>query len=295
MANKTARLGKGINSIFGADVSKVLDDIQNGDVETEAQEQLQIRLEEIRPNPYQPRKVFDPMALEELKDSIQQHGVFTPILVKKSIAGYDLIAGERRLRASKLAGLETIPAIVVPFNDQEMMEIALLENIQREDLNVIEEARAYEQLIQKLGYTQEQLAKRVGKSREHITNLLRLLKLPEDVQDYAINKELSMGHIRALLSLKDEMKMRQIAKMAIDQGLSVRKVEQLVKDNGQKKEKTPVEKPEANLFLIEAKKQMEEMFQTSVKISNQTIQIHFENDQDLTRILEILHLIETNE
>ncbi len=282
MANKTARLGKGINSIFGADVSKVLDDIQNGDVETEAQEQLQIRLEEIRPNPYQPRKVFDPTALEELKDSIQQHGVFTPILVKKSIAGYDLIAGERRLRASKLAGLET-------------MEIALLENIQREDLNVIEEARAYEQLIQKLGYTQEQLAKRVGKSREHITNLLRLLKLPEDVQDYAINKELSMGHIRALLSLKDEMKMRQIAKMAIDQGLSVRKVEQLVKDNGQKKEKTPVEKPEANLFLIEAKKQMEEMFQTSVKISNQTIQIHFENDQDLTRILEILHLIETNE
>lgn len=135
----------------------------------------------------------------------------------------------------------------------------------------------------------------MGKSREHITNLLRLLKLPEDVQDYAINKELSMGHIRALLSLKDEMKMRQIAKMAIDQGLSVRKVEQLVKDNGQKKEKTPVEKPEANLFLIEAKKQMEEMFQTSVKISNQTIQIHFENDQDLTRILEILHLIETNE
>ena len=194
MENKNnARLGKGLSSIFGQDVSKVLDDIQNGDMEVESQEQSKIPVDEIRPNPYQPRKVFDEDALKELSSSIKQHGVFTPILVKKSIQGYDLIAGERRLRASKLAGLKDIPAIIVDFDDQEMMEIALLENIQREDLNVIEEAKAYEKLIQRLNYTQEQLAHRVGKSREHITNLLRLLKLPEDVQEYVVNKQLSMG------------------------------------------------------------------------------------------------------
>ena len=142
MDNKNnARLGKGLSSIFGQDVSKVLDDIQNGDMEVERQEQSKIPVDEIRPNPYQPRKVFDDEALKELSSSIKQHGVFTPILVKKSIQGYDLIAGERRLRASKLAGLQDIPAIIVDFDDQEMMEIALLENIQREDLNVIEEAK----------------------------------------------------------------------------------------------------------------------------------------------------------
>ena len=216
----TNRLGKGLNSIFGQDVSKVLEDIQNGDVKTEKQEQTKINIDQIRPNPYQPRKVFDDTALQELSQSIKQHGVFTPILVKKSIQGYDLIAGERRLRASKLAGMSDIPAIIVDLNDQEMMEIALLENIQRENLNGIEEAKAYEQLIQRLNYTQEQLANRVGKSREHITNTLRLLKLPEDVQEYVVQKKLSMGHVRALIGLKDENMIRKIAKQAIDQGLS---------------------------------------------------------------------------
>ncbi|HAM30824.1 MAG TPA: chromosome partitioning protein ParB [Erysipelotrichaceae bacterium] len=285
----STRLGKGLTTIFGQDVSKVLDDIQHGEIDTVVSEQTKIPVSEIRPNPYQPRKVFDDEALQELKVSIEQHGVFTPILVKKSIAGYDLITGERRLRASKLAGLETIPAIIVQFDDQEMMEIALLENIQREDLNVIEEAKAYEQLIQKLGYTQEQLAKRVGKSREHITNLLRLLRLPEDVQQYAIDKQLSMGHIRALLSLKNEEEMRRIAKQAIDQGLSVRKVEQLVKESAQKKDK-PVVASKENMFVKEAQRQLEDYFQTNVKIAGHAITIHFENDSDLTRILEMLEL-----
>ena len=285
----STRLGKGLTTIFGQDVSKVLDDIQHGEIDTVVSEQTKIPVSEIRPNPYQPRKVFDDEALQELKVSIEQHGVFTPILVKKSIAGYDLITGERRLRASKLAGLETIPAIIVQFDDQEMMEIALLENIQREDLNVIEEAKAYEQLIQKLGYTQEQLAKRVGKSREHITNLLRLLRLPEDMQQYAIEKQLSMGHIRALLSLKNEEEMRRIAKQAIDQGLSVRKVEQLVKESAQKKDK-PIVASKENMFVKEAQHQLEDYFQTNVKIAGHAITIHFENDSDLTRILEMLEL-----
>ena len=290
MENKNnARLGKGLSSIFGQDVTKVLDDIQNGDMEVESQEQSKIPVDEIRPNPYQPRKVFDEEALKELSSSIKQHGVFTPILVKKSIQGYDLIAGERRLRASKLAGLKDIPAIIVDFDDQEMMEIALLENIQREDLNVIEEAKAYEKLIQRLNYTQEQLAHRVGKSREHITNLLRLLKLPEDVQEYVVNKQLSMGHVRALLGLKTEAGMRKVAKQAIDQGLSVRKVEQIVKDINNKK---TVDKPKEDIYVKAAKEKLQEYFQTSVSISKNAISIHYENKEDLNRILELLNLVE---
>ena len=290
MDNKNnARLGKGLSSIFGQDVSKVLDDIQNGDMEVERQEQSKIPVDEIRPNPYQPRKVFNDEALKELSSSIKQHGVFTPILVKKSIQGYDLIAGERRLRASKLAGLKDIPAIIVDFDDKEMMEIALLENIQREDLNVIEEAKAYEKLIQRLGYTQEQLAHRVGKSREHITNLLRLLKLPEDVQEYVVSKQLSMGHVRALLGLKTEASMRKVAKQAIDQGLSVRKVEQIVKDTNNKK---TIEKPKEDIYVKAAKEKLQEFFQTSVSISKNAISIHYENKEDLNRILELLNLVE---
>ena len=290
MDNKNnARLGKGLSSIFGQDVSKVLDDIQNGDMEVERQEQSKIPVDEIRPNPYQPRKVFNDEALKELSSSIKQHGVFSPILVKKSIQGYDLIAGERRLRASKLAGLKDIPAIIVDFDDQEMMEIALLENIQREDLNVIEEAKAYEKLIQRLGYTQEQLAHRVGKSREHITNLLRLLKLPEDVQEYVVSKQLSMGHVRALLGLKTEANMRKVAKQAIDQGLSVRKVEQIVKDTNNKK---TIEKPKEDIYVKAAKEKLQEFFQTSVSISKNAISIHYENKEDLNRVLELLNLVE---
>lgn len=290
MDNKNnARLGKGLSSIFGQDVSKVLDDIQNGDMEVERQAQSKIPVDEIRPNPYQPRKVFNDEALKELSSSIKQHGVFTPILVKKSIQGYDLIAGERRLRASKLAGLKDIPAIIVDFDDQEMMEIALLENIQREDLNVIEEAKAYEKLIQRLGYTQEQLAHRVGKSREHITNLLRLLKLPEDVQEYVVSKQLSMGHVRALLGLKTEANMRKVAKQAIDQGLSVRKVEQIVKDTNNKK---TIEKPKEDIYVKAAKEKLQEFFQTSVSISKNAISIHYENKEDLNRVLELLNLVE---
>lgn len=290
MANSDGqRLGKGLTSIFGQDVSRVLDDIQNGDMEMEKQEQSKIPVDEIRPNPYQPRKVFDDEALQELSSSIKQHGVFTPILVKKSIQGYDLIAGERRLRASKLAGMKDIPAIIVDFNDQEMMEIALLENIQREDLNVMEEAKAYEKLIQRLNYTQEQLAHRVGKSREHITNTLRLLKLPEDVQEYVVDKKLSMGHVRALLGLKSEDSMRKIAKQAIDQGLSVRKVEQMVKDINNR---VPQEKPKEDIYLKAAKESLQEYFQTSVSVGKNSISIHYENKEDLNRILELLNLVE---
>lgn len=288
MANKdSSRLGRGLDSLFGQqNVTDILEDIENG---KDQRSQLMIPVSEIRPNPYQPRKIFNKEALEELSLSIQQHGVFTPILVKKSISGYELITGERRWRASKMANLEEIPAIVVDFDDQQMMEVALLENVQREDLNVIEEAKAYEQLIQRLNYTQEQLAHRIGKSREHITNTLRLLRLPEEVQEKVTSKQLSMGHARALLGLKDEELMKKIAKQTIQQGLSVRKVEQLVKAQSQKKEEP---KQEESVFVKDAKRKLEEYFQTSIHIGTHNISIHYENEEDLNRILELLNLVE---
>ncbi len=288
MANKdSSRLGRGLDSLFGQqNVTDILEDIENG---KDQRSQLMIPVSEIRPNPYQPRKIFNKEALEELSLSIQQHGVFTPILVKKSISGYELITGERRWRASKMANLEEIPAIVVDFDDQQMMEVALLENVQREDLNVIEEAKAYEQLIQRLNYTQEQLAHRIGKSREHITNTLRLLRLPKEVQEKVTSKQLSMGHARALLGLKDEELMKKIAKQTIQQGLSVRKVEQLVKAQSQKKEEP---KQEESVFVKDAKRKLEEYFQTSVHIGTHNISIHYENEEDLNRILELLNLVE---
>lgn len=288
MSNKeSSRLGRGLDSLFGQEnVTKILDDIENNN---EEHEQLLLPVDTIRPNPYQPRKVFDKEALQELSESIQQHGVFTPILVKKSISGYELVTGERRLRASKMAGKDTIPAIIVDFDDQQMMEIALLENVQREDLNIIEEAKAYEQLIKRLNYTQEQLAHRIGKSREHITNTLRLLKLPENVQNYVVTKQLSMGHARALLGLKNADMMEKVAKQAIAQGMSVRKVEQLVKNANGKKEEKP---QQPSLFVKDAKQKLEEYFQTSVSISTHNVSIHYENEDDLNRLLEKLGLIE---
>lgn len=290
MTNR-AGLGKGLTNIFGQDVSRILDDIQNGETQAGVSEQTKLPVSEIRPNPYQPRKIFEQSALEDLASSIRQHGVFTPILVRKSLHGYDLIAGERRLRASKMAGRAEIPAIIVDFDEQQMMEISLLENIQREDLNVIEEAKAYNQLLKNLGYTQEQLASRVGKSREHITNLLRLLKLPENVQNYVIARKLSMGHARALLGLKDPSMMQKLAQQAIASGWSVRRMEQAVKAANEASLPKP-EDPMENLFIKEAAHQLEDYFQTSVRITSSSISIHYENQNDLTRILEKLDLVE---
>lgn len=176
MAEKKKKLNKGLDAIFGGDITSLIDDIENNTPESS---QEKIHLDEIRPNPYQPRKVFDEQALNELALSIKEHGIFQPVILKKSVQGYEIVAGERRCRAAKIAELDEVPAIIVDFTDQQMMEIALLENIQREDLNAIEEAQAYHTMMEKLHLTQNELANRIGKSRTHITNTLRLLNLPE--------------------------------------------------------------------------------------------------------------------
>ncbi|MEG0092700.1 MAG: ParB/RepB/Spo0J family partition protein [Erysipelotrichaceae bacterium] len=284
-----SRLGKGLSAIFGEDINDVLDDIQQGRSEA-GSGKLEISVDDIKPNPYQPRKDFDDDKISELSDSIKLHGVFTPILVKRSVLGYELITGERRLRASKLAGKETIPAIVMDFDDQQMMEIALLENIQREDLNAIEEANAYEKLIKKLSYTQEELATRIGKSREHVANMLRLLKLPKGIQQYVINKDLSMGHVRALLSLTSDEEMVEIAKKAIKEKLSVRNVEQLVKQTHQPYHKEVIK--DEDLGLVSVRNILQNKLQTQVKIDHKQIMIQYQDIKDLNRILEILGCLE---
>ena len=288
-AKKTRALGKGLEAIFGDDVTNVIEQIQNGQSDVVPTTKETIPLKEIRPNPYQPRTVFDEEKLRELSESIKEHGVFTPVLVKKSIKGYDLIAGERRVRASKMAELTEIPAIIVDFTDEQMMEIAMLENIQREDLSVIEEAIGYQNMVTKLNYTQEELAKRVGKSREHIANTLRLLKLPSAVQKMVMDNELSMGHVRALLSLP-EKDILLVAKKAASEGMSVRAVEALVKQLLNKEPKQPKKKDETDYSYPQ--KLMSDKLQTKVVIANKQISIHFENDGDLNRILEVLQMLE---
>ena len=225
MAEKKKKLNKGLDAIFGGDITSLIDDIENNAPESS---QEKIKLDEIRPNPYQPRKVFDEQALNELALSIKEHGIFQPVILKKSVQGYEIVAGERRCRAAKIAELDEVPAIIVDFTDQQMMEIALLENIQREDLNAIEEAQAYHTMMEKLHLTQNELANRIGKSRTHITNTLRLLNLPEKIQEYVLDGSLSMGHARALITLDKEKALR-IAKRVIDEKLSVRDVENIVK------------------------------------------------------------------
>ena len=286
MAKKenNARLGKGLSAIFGEDVSNVLEDIQQG--KSEVHSKFEVDVKDVKPNPYQPRKHFDDDKIQELADSIKLHGVFTPILVKKAVKGYELITGERRLRASKLAGLKRIPAILMDFDDQQMLEIALLENIQREDLNAIEEAQGYEKLIKKLGYKQEELAHRIGKSREHVANMLRLLKLPASVQQHVVNNELSMGHVRALLSLKDPKLMEEVAQKAIQLHLSVRAVETLVKNMNEPKPE-PVKK-ERDVNLDQVEKRLQSRFGTKVKIDEKQIVIKYHGNDDLNRVLEMI-------
>ncbi len=294
MADKAKKgLGKGLDSIFGSNVEQFLDDIQNNGKEVPGRREIEIAIDEIRANPYQPRKEFDEKALEDLADSIRIHGIFTPLLVRKSQAkGYELIAGERRLRAAKLAGLSVVPAISVEFTDEEMMEISILENVQRENLNAIEEAAAYDSLIKRLGYTQEKLAERVGKSREYCANMLRLLKLPQDVQKLVSEKKLTMGHVRPLLALKDEDKMYDAAIHVMKQKMSVREVEKYVKDlNGQTEDKKKT-KAEKDPIVLDLEHRLSEKLSSQVQIGKKQLTISYHDTKDLNRILEILGCID---
>lgn len=278
-------LGKGINAFFpNADLNK----------EEIIQE---IKLKDLRPNPYQPRKHFEEEAIEELKESIIQHGILQPIIVRKSIKGYEIVVGERRYRAAKAAGLEVAPVVVKELSEQEMMELALLENLQREDLTPIEEAQAYQSLLDQLDLTQEQLAKRLGKSRPHIANHIRLLSLPEVVRGYISDGKLSMGHGRALLGLRKKEKLNVIVEKIIKEQMNVRQLEHLVNQlNENVSRETLKPKKEKNIFIRERETVLREKFGTSVSIKQTKkkgkIEIEFMSPDDLNRILELLGAIE---
>ena len=295
MAEKKQKgLGRGLDSIFGSNVEQFLDDIQSSAKEVPGRREVEIAIEEIRPNPYQPRKEFDQTALNELADSIRTHGIFTPLLVRKSVSGYDLITGERRLRAAKIAGLKVVPAISVEFTEEQMMEIAILENVQREDLNAIEEAAAYDSLVKKLGYTQEKLAERVGKSREYCANIMRLLKLPSEVQKLVVDKKLAMGHVRPLLGLKDEMEMLDAAENIMKEKMSVREVEAYVRDINSEEVKPNKTKPEKKRdpIIHDLEHQISVKLGTKVTIQNKKLTIRYTDTEDLNRILEILNCLD---
>ena len=251
------------------------------------EEIIEINVDELRPNPYQPRTVFDEKALNELAESIKENGVIEPIIVKKSIKGYDVIAGERRLKASKIAGNKTIPAIIRQLSDEKMAEIALLENLQRENLTALEEARAYKSLIEKLNLTQEELAKKVSKSRSHITNMLGLLRLPNEVQDMIQEKKLTMGHARVLSKLENREEIIKMADEIANKKLSVRNVEE---KSSEKRKKTETKKKRNEYQYVQD--MLREKLDTKVKIKDKKIEITFVSTQDLNRILEILNIKE---
>ncbi|SFL74528.1 chromosome segregation DNA-binding protein [Gracilibacillus orientalis] len=270
-------LGKGLDAFFPEIEEKESDKIE------------EIELTKCRPNPYQPRKVFEADALEELKESVLEHGILQPLIVRKSIRGYEIVVGERRYRAAKEANLGTIPVIIKELTDEQMMELALLENIQREDLTPIEEATAYDRLINELGTTQDQLAKRLGKSRSHIANLVRLLSLPQDVMAQINHGALSMGHGRALLGLKDKTKVKPVVKRITAEKLNVRQVEALINElnNQQPKKK---KKQKKDIFITEKENHLKDYFGTNVKINKGKrkgkIEIDFFSEEDLNRILD---------
>ncbi len=285
-------LGKGLEQLFDLEnlnVNNVSDFEKKMYEDVKTEEIVEIPINELRPNPYQPRTVFDEDALNELADSIKENGVFQPIIVKKSIKGYDVIAGERRLRASKIAGLKTIPAIIRQLSDEKMAEIALLENLQRENLNSLEEAKAYKSLIDKLHLTQEELAKKVSKSRSHITNMLGLLRLPNEVQDMVMDNKITMGHARALSKIDDEEEVIKMANEVVDSKLTVRDIETKTEEAPKKVKVTRHPKHTEYDYVQDL---MREKLDTKVKIKDKKIEISFNNEADLNRILEILNIKE---
>ncbi len=289
METKKRALGRGLEQLFNNE-NMDLDSFEKTVYETATREEIiEVDLSELRANPYQPRKVFDEESLQELSNSIREHGVFQPIIVKKSIKGYEIIAGERRVRASKLAGKTTIPAIIRNLDDNQMMEIALLENLQRENLSAIEEANAYKAMIEKLGLTQEELSSRVGKSRSHITNILGLLRLPLDVQELVNSNKLSMAHARVLSKLEDDDRIRELAQSIIENKIPVRDIEYQAKDEAKKvKTERHIKQLRADYMYVED--MLKERLDTKVKVKENKIEIKFTNVADLNRILDILNI-----
>ena len=289
--NKQSGLGRGIEALFEEnDFNEISDNETVQDV----------KLSLIRPNPYQPRRTFDQKALRELASSIQESGVFQPIILRQpdpKLKRYELIAGERRFRASKLAKQTTSPAIIRTMSDEKMMEVAVLENLQREDLTPLEEAQAYQTLMDKLSLTQAQVAERLGKSRPYIANYLRLLGLPNEIKELVSAGKLSMGQARTLLGLKDRKQLVKLAKQAVEKNLTVRQLEELVSQmNGTAEKKRAKRRQRKPAYVREAESQLQSKFGTKVAVAPSRkknagkIEIPYTSADDFNRILEVLNI-----
>lgn len=261
-------------------------------------EVFDVSVSKIKPNPYQPRKTFDQKALEELSESIKENGLFQPILLRETLVGYEIISGERRYRASKIAGLKTVPAIIYDYTDQQMMEVALVENIQREDLSIVEEARSYQSLIDNLGYTQEQLANKVGKSRSHVANIIRLLKLDDDILEAVDKGLLSMGHVKVLITIDDKKRQHQIVDQIISQNLNVRQTEELA-SSAKAKSTIKVKQRRTNETVKSARnKRIETIVREKLGVqvivtgeNKGSIEFKYNSPDELENLLEQLNLV----
>lgn len=276
-------LGKGLGALLGTE------EVENGGI-------LEVRIGDVEPNANQPRKTFDDERLAALAESIKQHGVVQPLIVQQDGDTYRIVAGERRWRAARLAGLETVPVIVRDLSDRQVMEVVLIENLQREDLNPIEEAEAYEKLISEFGMKQEEVASIVGKSRPAITNSLRLLSLNDEIKSRVISGEISSGHARALLSLDDAKLRLKAMQEIIDKSLSVRETERLIKQLTTPKKQKAKKVPDAEYQAIEER--FREIFGTKVRImsnkNNGKILIEYYSPEELDRIINLVERIYKN-
>jgi len=306
MSKKIGGLGKGLGAFGLGAINKpktaMVKVPPQQDIKLEGQPVQELDISKITANPGQPRQKFDPEALKTLQESIAQYGVLQPILVRKTVKGYELIAGERRFRAATQAGLKTIPALIREYNDAQMSEVALIENIQRENLNAIEEAKAYQHLLTDYGLTQELLSHKVGRSRSHIANFLRLLKLSEHVQELLTQGNISMGQARPLLALEDIQLQDQAADYIIANELSARRAESLVKQLQKNpaylsEDKQDKPKLQLDIFLQEAQDKLKILLGTPVRIKNkgkkQQLEIDFSSQEELAYLLRLLEQSQT--
>lgn len=319
--SKKGGLGRGLNALFVENSSPLLENVnQESGAEAKEAAAIEINISKILPNPYQPRQVFDEEKLQELANSIKEYGVVEPLIVRKSGNDYELVAGERRLRAAKMAGLTSVPVVVRVYDDVKLMEIALIENIQRHDLNSVEEAQALRRLMTECKLTQEQVADKVGRSRSAVANILRLLNMPQEIQYYVSTNELTLGQCKPLLGLPSEEQQCEIARMAVTNDWSARIVEEVVRKIKEGKElevicevvekKPPKEKakdqglPELDVFFRDYENKLVELLGTKVKVMPKkskkgkncgTIQIDYYSQDDLDRILEVMAVREASE
>ncbi len=295
--NSKKGLGKGLDSLIpmGSEIENITKPVKKAKNEPKTNENgvIELKVNQIEPNREQPRKNFDEDALQELADSIKKHGIIQPLVVQKKGEYYEIIAGERRWRAAKIAGLKHIPVVIKDYSEQEMVEIALIENIQRQDLNPIEEAMAFKQLMQEYDLKQDELAERVSKSRTAVTNSMRLLKLPQKIMEMVINNELSSGHARTLLSIEDEDLQIKVAELVILKQMSVRETENYVKKLQNNKNKSKDTKNTDNDFVYrDIENKIKEIVGTKVKVNHKNngkgkIEIEFYSDDELERIYDL--------